>query len=366
MTERSDSSRRDFLTGRAAGRAASQVASDAVERMADKIGQAAKGLFPQETETPALESSYVVTLQRRAMACNFEVRLNALPQQQGDETAAALEALDLIDQLESQLTTYRSSSEIIEINQQAPTEPVEVEAQLFELLQYADQLYRESAGAFDLTSGPLSQAWGFDQRAGRLPSEEELAAALARVGWDKVTLTPANRSIEFGEPGVEINVHSIGKGYALDRAASHLQQLGVDNFLLHGGRSTLVARGDRFGEQGWATGLRHPLRPQERLAQFSLNDQALSTSGSATQSFCYRGKQYGHLLDPRTGWPAEELYSATVIAPTAMEADALSTAFYVMGAEKTAAYCGNRPEIQALLVLPAKKAGEVELREINF
>ena len=118
----------------------------------------------------------------------------------------------------------------------------------------------------------------------------------------------------------------------------------------------------RIGGVGAGTaGLRHPLRPSERLAEFHLNNQALSTSGSGTQFFIRRGRRYGHILDPRTGWPAEGFYSATVIAPTAAEAEGLSTAFYVMGPEEVGDFCAARPEIAALLVGSGNRDGDVHL-----
>jgi thiamine biosynthesis lipoprotein len=142
----------------------------------------------------------------------------------------------------------------------------------------------------------------------------------------------------------------------------------VCDYLVHGGRSSVLARGDHPDRpgRGWSIGLRHPLRPAERLAEFFLLDQSLSTSGSGTQFFQRRGRRYGHILDPRTGWPAEGMYSATVIAPTAAEADALSTAFYVMGPEKTAAFCGKHPDVAALLVSPTERSGDIQLYAYNL
>ncbi len=117
---------------------------------------------------------------------------------------------------------------------------------------------------------------------------------------------------------------------------------------------------------GWSIGLRHPLRPQQRLGQFILRDEALSTSGSGTQFFRHRDRRFGHIIDPRTGWPAKGLYSATVIAPTAAEAEAFSTAFYVMGPEQVADFCSGRPQLAALLVAPAARAGDVELQTFGL
>lgn len=362
MADPPRSNRREFLVGRAAGDALVHV----VQEAADRIGQFADAIDPPRPEEP--QASYVAIVQRRAMACNFEVRLNARPTgASGPATAAALAALDLVEDLETQLTVYRDTSEVVEINRRAADGPVEVEPGLFGLLELADQIHHQSQGAYDLTSGPLSRIWGFHTRQGQLPKTEEIAQALECVGWGSlVRLDRDRQQIAFAKQGVEINVNSLGKGYALDLAAELLRGECVEDFLFHGGRSSLIACGHRDGNRGWNAGLRHPLNPRVRFAMFSLENEALSTSGSATQSFLHRGKRYGHLLDPRTGWPAEGMHSVTVIAPTAAEAEALSTAFYVMGRQATAEYCLARPHLKVLLVLPTTRPGEIEVEAINL
>ena len=303
----------------------------------------------------------LVSVRRRAMACEFEVQLAA--SRDDDSMEHVFAALDLVEALESQMTVYRHDSEVIRINRLAAQGPVRVEPGLFELFQKAAALCRETGGALDLTSGPLSEVWGFSRREGRVPSDADIAAARERVGIQHVELDESRQSIAFRRPDVTVNLNSIGKGYALDRMAEVLAQHGVDDYLLHGGKSSVLARGDQPGRagEGWTIGLRHPLRPAERLGEFRLYDQALSTSGSGTQFFIRRGRRYGHILDPRTGRPAEGLYSATVIAPTAAEGDALSTAFYVMGPDEVGDFCARHPEIGALLTGPAKREGAVRL-----
>lgn len=347
-------SRREFLKGQAAIR----TAGDAIAAVIDGDDSGTTDVAPR--------AAYVLSVARRAMACPFEVRLNSSRQQ--NDTAAALAALDLIEQLEDQLTVYRPHSEVKELNRRAATEPVEVEPRLFALLELAGELHAASGGAFDITSGPLSHVWGFSRREGRLPSDAEISAARTNVGWEKVSLSRERREVRFAHEGVEINLNSIGKGYALDRAAELLAKSNVDDFIFHGGRSTLVARGGNAAEErgGWKAGLRHPLRPQLRIAEVTLREEALSTSGSATQFFRHRGRSYGHLLDPRTGWPAEGMHSATVIARTGAEADALSTAFYVMGASEVERFCERRPDIRALLVLQGETQGTVQIRVYNL
>jgi len=230
------------------------------------------------------------------------------------------------------------------------------------LFELAARLHRDTNGAFDITSGPLSEVWGFSRRQGRLPSDAELAAARKRVGMDDVLLDAEHGTVAFRRPGLSLHLNCIGKGYALDRMAELLDADAVGDYLLHGGRSSVFARGNCPGgtRAGWTIGVPHPLRPGERLAEVDLVDQALGTSGSGTQFFEHAGRRYGHLLDPRTGRPADGVYTATVVAPAAAEADALSTAFYVMGAEEAAAYCATRPEIAAVLVLAEETGVRVE------
>ena len=219
------STRRDFLSG--------QAAADA---LADAIDQAAG---PGELPAPQSHDTYLVQVGRRAMACQFEVFFNA--GQYDRATDVALEALDLVDALEAQLTVYRETSEIAEINRRAAAEPIEVELRLFELLRYACQLHAETSGAYDITSGPLSKVWGFYRRQGQLPEPAALAEALARVGSQHVELSTQDQKIRFRCSGMELNLGSIGKGYALDRAAEVLAAAGMSDFLWHGGQSSILA-----------------------------------------------------------------------------------------------------------------------------
>jgi thiamine biosynthesis lipoprotein len=295
------------------------------------------------------------------MACEFEVQLAA--DRRDNSMEYVFEALDLVESLETQLTVYREDSEVIRLNHRAAQEPVVVEPRLFKLLLQAQQLNQETDGALDITSGPLSEAWGFSRREGRVPSEEQVADARQRVGMQHVVLDNDKKTIMFRRPGMSINLNSMGKGYALDRMCELLAGHEIDDYLLHGGKSSVLARGDQPGSggTGWRVCVRHPLHHSGTLAELVLRNQALSTSGAGTQFFIRRGRRYGHILDPRSGYPAEGLYSATVIAPTAAEAEGLSTAFYVMGPERVGQFCADRPEIAALLVAPGEREGDVRL-----
>jgi thiamine biosynthesis lipoprotein len=174
----------------------------------------------------------------------------------------------------------------------------------------------------------------------------------------------ARGAIEFDRSGVELNLGSIGKGYALDRAAEVLNEHDLTEWLIQGGHSSIVARGEHNGLLGWPVGVRNPLLPQRQLGTILLRDQALATSGTAVQHFRFEGKRYGHIIDPRTGWPADKLLSVTVLAPTAAEADALSTAFFVGGVELAERYCSNHSSVSAILIPPPN--GGQRLTPINI
>jgi thiamine biosynthesis lipoprotein len=279
-------------------------------------------------------------------------------------------ALDLVDSLESQLTVYRDDSEISRLNRSAHEEPIEVEARLFDLLRRAAGIQLETGGAYDVTSGPLSKIWGFYRRQGRVPSELEIQQALEQVGMQHVEFDATRQTLEFGRPGVELNLGSIGKGYALDRIAELLREAGIDDFLLHGGNSSVLARGtaasNSDGIPGWWVGVRHPLRPDKRLGQFRLCNRALGTSGSGTQFFVHEGRRLGHILDPRTGRPAEGMLSTTVAAATGADADALATALYVLGPEAAIEYCRRHPEISAVIMSPAANTTQARVTSWNL
>ncbi|MDQ3650886.1 MAG: FAD:protein FMN transferase [Acidobacteriota bacterium] len=285
---------------------------------------------------------------RPAMACRFEV---TLPLRERAGVAAAQAALDEVDSLEQQLTIFRESSEVSFINRNAASVAVEVEASLFELLLVCQQLHRETEGAFDITSNPLSRCWGFLKREGRVPFESEIEEAISCSGSDKLVLNRESQTIRFERRDVEINFGSIGKGYALDRVAAHVRRR-VRSALLSAGYSSMhaVGSGDAAGHKGWMVGVRHPRHKEKRMAVLRLRDCAMSTSGSEEQCFEHQGRLYGHIIDPRTGYPSEGVSCVTVIARAAAVSDALATAFYVGGPELAERYCASHPGVMAVML----------------
>ncbi len=369
-----------------------------------------EGIWPVESELGPL-----TTYSRRAMASDFEILFNDdegngrdrngsgeaknNPEDGGtiDNGQIALDALDIVDRLEETLTVFKPSSLASRVNALAAEMDVRVSPEVFDILLLCRKLWEETDGAFDITASALWKVWGFARREGHVPKEKDLAEALNRVGMEKVRLDPENRTVAFDWSGMEINFGAIGKGLALDGAGSLIRERGGTDYLIQGGKSSALAfggrRGDRYripteneGEKDgigshvkesdpvsrdservvWTIGILHPKQPEKRLGQLRLVDAALGTSGSGQQFFFHKGERLSHIIDPATGQPAVGILSATVLAPTAAEADALSTAFFVMGPEKTERFCQSHPEIRTLLILDRKSPPGFEVVTFNL
>ncbi len=360
MTARRKSTRRQFLQGQSAVDAISDLSSD--RDLRDSERPAHWNISP----TTENDDCVLLQVERRAMACQFQVVFPGSTQPGAVDAADA--ALDLVDKLEQQLTVYRSDSELAEINREARHHPVRVEPRLYGLLSLCRRWHVLSEGAFDITAGPLVKLWGFFQRQGRVPAENELQAVMRAVGSQQLLLSDVDQTVAFASPAMEINLGSVGKGYALDRCAEEMESAGVANYVMHGGQSSILARGSPGNSSdpaGWTIAIRHPMRPERRLAELTLRNRALGTSGSGQQFFYHRGRRMGHVLDPRTGRPADKALSTTVVAPTGAQADALATAFLVLGPETTRTVCAEHEELGVLFVLPGERDGTVSLEWIG-
>ncbi|MGI9454448.1 MAG: FAD:protein FMN transferase [Pirellulales bacterium] len=302
-----------------------------------------------------METVHTIVVGREAMGCRFEVIFNLLDNSVA--TSIGTDALDIIEHIEEQISVYRASSEISRINESSFTSWHDLSPDVFDLLWLAKQLHAQTNDAFDVTTGPLIKAWGFLQKQGRTPSPEKLAEAVKCSGMKNIEFHEHEHKIRFKQPDVEINLGGIGKGWAIDKAVDLIEMEGVENFLIHGGHSSVRSRGTRglAGQKternGWPVGLRHPLLREKRIGTITLQNKALGTSGSGTQFFIERGHKIGHILDPRTGQPASGVLSATVLADTAAEADALATAAYILGPGEIDHIASEGSAVAAILVV---------------
>jgi thiamine biosynthesis lipoprotein len=297
-----------------------------------------------------------------AMATRFELVLHG--ENATRLRAAGEAALKEVEHLEAHLSLYRPTSEIARVNALAARQPVRVSPSVFRLLQHARQLQSESGGAFDITVAPLVRCWGFMHGTGRVPEPGEIEAARRRAGMAHVMLDEENDSVRFDQEGVMIDLGAMGKGYAIDCAADTLREAGVTSALLHGGTSTVYGLGAPPGADGWKIAIAPaPDQPPRQMAVV-LRDNALSVSAVWGRFFEAGGKKFGHVIDPRTGWPVNNAVQAAVVLPSATETDALSTALLVMGLEGHEAISRLRPDMRTLVVAPAEQDFRVQARGI--
>lgn len=305
----------------------------------------------------------------RAMATRFEIVL------QGEDPArlraAGEEALAEIQHLEAQLSFYRPTSALSRLNAKAAQTPVKVEARMFRLLQRAKALHAQTSGAFDPTVAPLMRCWGFVNNTGQFPSSQAIDEALAQTGMHHVRLEEKTRHVTFEHSGIALDLGGIGKGFALEEAAWVLRDLGVERALLHGGTSTICALGAPEGEEAWYVALPYPDEvdshaPESVITVVALCDEALSVSAEHGKAFIKDGTTYGHVLDPRTGWPVDGAAMAAVVAADATATDALSTALLVEG-ENGQVVLDASPTTRSAMILchAADATYDVYLRDLS-
>jgi FAD:protein FMN transferase len=262
------------------------------------------------------------------------------------------EAFDEVDRIDRLMSHYKAESPLSRVNREAAQHPVAVEPELFDFIAESMRYNRDSDGAFDITVGPLMKAWGFFRGEGRMPSDEELAAARRHVGSAHVVLNPLERTIAFDEAGVELDLGGIAKGYAVDRVVSLLKQRKVAAALVSSGGSTIYALGAPPGRDGWDVALQDPLHSRTTALTVLVKDRAVSVAGSSEKSFESGGVTYSHIMDPRTGRPVQGVLSVAVLADTGTAGDALDDALFVMGVERSQAYLDTLPGVEALFFLP--------------
>jgi FAD:protein FMN transferase len=289
----------------------------------------------------------VVTLSLHAMATRFEL---VLP---GDDPvrlrAAGEQALFEIERLETQLSFYRTDSEITWINTRAAAGPVKIEPRLFQLLSRCAELSKKTFGAFDITVGPLMRAWGFAGGEKRVPPADVLEGARSVLGMHNVELSEEDCSIRFKRPGVELDLGGYGKGYAIERATNILRESGITSAMFHGGTSSVFAIGPPPLETRWKIALSAPITGFGAPLWIELNNTALSVSAVHGKSFKADGRTYGHVFDPRNGEPVTRARAAAVTGPSPSDCEALSTALLVLGDAWLPEMRSSFPEYQAFV-----------------
>ncbi|HDS84401.1 MAG TPA: FAD:protein FMN transferase [Phycisphaerales bacterium] len=263
-------------------------------------------------------------------------------------------AFATFDRIEAMMSDYDPNSQLCEVNRRAFFEPAAVDAELFEVLSAAAEYSRLSDGAFDITVGPVVQLWREARQTGNTPDPEAIEQARAKVGSRHLLLDDENRTVRFAVEGMLLDVGGIAKGYAIDKAVEAMQQAGAIGGMVDIG-GDLACFGRAVGNQPhWFIGLQDPDDEQTYLLRLRLDNRAAATSGDYRRFVIVNDRKYSHIVNPAAAETAERLSSVTVIAPSAMQADALATAVSVLGPEKGLALIETIDQVEAILI-PAER-----------
>ena len=292
-----------------------------------------------------------IVVRERRLLMGTDVTVSVVVGSRAEADRALSLAFAPIRMVDERMSSYRSDSELMQMNRTAQEAPVRVDEHLMRVLEVSREVSEATGGAFDVTCGPLIDLWRDAGRRGRPPTEAERAEALARVGYRKLVLDPVRRTVRFAVPGMKVVLGAVAKGYAVDLAVAALREAGYRDALVEAG-GDLFASGSAPGGRRWRVGVQDPTRPDEPafLTTLQVSDRAVVTSGNYRRFTVIAGRRYSHIVDPRTGKPVDALPSVTVVAPEATHADALATAVSVLGLEKGMALIESMPEVECLLV----------------
>jgi thiamine biosynthesis lipoprotein len=260
-----------------------------------------------------------------------------------------------LEEMDGFFNRYSAASDISTINREAG-KWVPVSGDTFALLNQSLQIAEKTRGSFDPTIGPLVDLWsigpaGTGEENWAPPRQEEIEKRLSLVGYDRLELAAGEDKVRLLQPGMSLDLGGIAKGYAVDRLVEMLQDFGIERALVDLG-GNYYALGQHPEGRPWMLGIRHPRQAEEVIAVIQVEDQGVATSGDYQRYQVYQGQRFSHLLDPHTGFPARQLISTTIVAPSALLADALSTGIFILGPEEGSLLIEKWPGVEGVLIDP--------------
>jgi len=264
-----------------------------------------------------------------------------------------------IENLENTLSYFKKDSDVYLLNN-FPGKPIKVKEETFEVLKKAKEISNKTEGAFDITVASLLEIWGFYEKEKSFyePDPELINKTLLSVGEDKIVLNESEKTVTLKNNLTKIDLGGIAKGYIVDKVVNILKKEGIKNGLVNLG-GDLFCFGEGKDGKGWRIGIQDPDNKEKVVAILKVRDKALATSGQYENFKEIKGKKYGHILDPRTGYPVEnEVLSVTVVAEDCLTADALATAIFVLGKEKGISILRNF-SVEAVLVSKGKEGIDI-------
>ncbi|MFQ3334964.1 MAG: thiamine biosynthesis lipoprotein [Candidatus Arcticimaribacter sp.] len=281
------------------------------------------------------------------MGSSFEITVVAEDEDFAKESLAI--AKKEIIRIENLISSWDQKSETSRININAGIAAVEVSKELFDLIFRAQQISKLSSGAFDLTFAAIDKLWNFDGRESEMPNPDTLKASVFNIGYQLIELDEESLTVFLPKKGMKIGFGAIGKGYAADRAKQLLVERGVLGGIINAS-GDMNTWGTKPDGSSWTIGIVNPMNNKKVFSWFSLEHNAVVTSGDYEKFTQINGRRYSHIIDPRTGIPSQGIVSCTVFAGKAELADAIATAIFVMGVESGLFLIDQLPDIEAILI----------------
>jgi thiamine biosynthesis lipoprotein len=281
------------------------------------------------------------------MGSCFDITVVAQDSASGNEHIR--DALNEISRIEKLISEWDSTTQTSAIIKQAGIVPVKVDKELYDLVQRSIVYSKLSDGAFDISFAALDGIWKFDGSMTSLPNAELINEKLPIIGSDKIVLNPNDTSVYLSVKGMRIGFGAIGKGYAADMAKRLLQKKGVTAGIINAS-GDLNTWGKQPNGDSWTVAITNPFDKEKAFGILPLDNWAVATSGDYEKFVEFDGVRYAHIIDPRTGYPAQGLVSVTIFAPTAEMADALATSVFVLGAEIGIDRVGQIPDVACIVV----------------
>ena len=279
------------------------------------------------------EKTSPVLVQRAFYTMGTVVKITAYGTSKQELHSAITKVQEEFQRIDAWMSVYRNDSHVSLINQAAGKKEVQVDHAVMDVLCSAKKFNENTQGAFNICVEPMMRLWGFrkDTRAlARMPSEREVCQAQEAVSIHNLVIDEKENKAGLLHEEASIDLGGIAVGYSVDRAGAILRSAGITNFLInHSG--DILAAGSPPEQDGWLISIPDPKNPKEMITNFSIKDRAVSTSGNYESFVTYHDKHFGHIMDPKTGYPGDRLLSFTAICPTAMEADAYSTGYFCNG-----------------------------------
>lgn len=275
----------------------------------------------------------------------------------GQPTAAHFKEIEqIMKTIDKQMNRNREDSELSEVNRQSGQQAVAVSEQTFHVVRTALNYAASSKGKFDPTVGPLVDLWGIGKEGAKRPAQAAIDQTLGLIGYKKVELNEAGRTIRLAMQGMELDLGAIAKGYAADRIAAYLKETGFTSAIIDLG-GNILAMGRKPGGELWSIGVQNPLEPRgAHIGIIKADNQTIVTSGIYERYFIENGEHYHHIMDPDRGYPVRNgLVGVTIVTDRSEDADALSTTLFSLGLEEGMRFVESRPNTDALFITDSNK-----------